>query len=329
MALIMNNTCGWPKISVMIITYNQEHLIAETLESVLSQDYGNLEIIVADDCSTDRNQEIILDYQNRYPGVVVPVLNKSNLGITGNSNAAFFACTGEFIAVLGGDDLFLPGKLKAQVQQFIDDPEVVLSYHPVEIFWSESNETIYVSNQGRGENIINAYDIIEKGGIAGASSVMVRRSACPSGGFDTRLPVVSDWMFYIEVALAGKVVKLEGVFGRYRKHGTGASERTYELLEESLNTLTYIQNKFPHDERLKVACLRGSARYLAGEVYRQFPKNLALSKQLADRMVSQYRSFANIGLWALANVYYRFPFLEKLFRGAMTFLKYRLKRHLS
>ena len=93
-----------PKVSVMIITYNQEDLISETIESVLFQNYPNLEIIVSDDASTDKTPEIILSYASRYPNVVIPVLNKKNIGITGNSNTAFFACTGEMVAVLGGDD---------------------------------------------------------------------------------------------------------------------------------------------------------------------------------------------------------------------------------
>lgn len=319
----------WPKISVMVVTYNQEHLISETLDSVLNQGYENLEIVVADDCSTDGNPVVILDYQRRYPNTVVPVLNKSNLGITGNSNAAFFACTGDLIAVLGGDDLFLPGKLKAQAKQFMDDPDVVLSYHPVDIFLSQTNETIYISNQGAGEDIKNAYDIIEKGGIAGASSVMVRRSACPSGGFDTRLPVVSDWMFYIEVALMGKVTKLEGVYGRYRKHGMGASERTYELLEESLSTLRFIQEKHPDNLRLRDACKRGTARYIAGEVYRQLTKNQKVSKDLAKRMLANNKSVPYIGLWGLANIFYFFPAFAVFFASLLTRVKYISKRYLS
>lgn len=60
----------------MIITYNQKHLITETIESVLSQDYDNLEIVVADDASTDGTQEVILDFQRKYPDAVLPVLNK-------------------------------------------------------------------------------------------------------------------------------------------------------------------------------------------------------------------------------------------------------------
>lgn len=325
----MRNTDVWPKVSVMIVTYNQENLISETLDSVLSQNYENLEIVVADDCSTDHNQEIILDYQKRYPEIIVPVLNKVNLGITGNSNAAFFACTGELIAVLGGDDLFLPGKLKAQAKQFMDDPDVVLSYHPVDIFLSQTNETIYISNQGAGEDIRNAYDIIEKGGIAGASSVMVRHLACPEGGFDTRLPVVSDWMFYIEVALKGKVKKLEGVYGRYRKHGMGASERTYELLEESLDTLRFIQEKYPDNQRLREACKRGAARYIAGETYRQLTKNPKASRELAGRMLENNKSLPYLCLWGVANAFYQFPMIAGVFGGVMNRVKYIFKRYLG
>lgn len=325
----MNESFSWPKISVMIITYNQKHLISETLESVLAQDYENLEIVVADDCSTDGNQEIILDYYNRYPNVVVPVLNSSNLGITGNSNAAFFACTGDLIAVLGGDDLFLPGKLKAQARLFMDDPDVVLSYHPVDVFLSQTNETIYISNKGFGDNINDVYDIIEKGGIAGASSVMVRRSACPDSGFDDRLPVVSDWLFYIEVALKGKVAKLEGVYGRYRKHGAGASERTYELLEESLATLSIIEEKYSNNQRLLISCKRGSARYLAGEVYRQLFKDGIRAKFLADRMLSYSKDLKYVLLWMVVNVQKFFPKTRWFLLYALGRMTYFIKRYIG
>lgn len=286
----------YPKVSVMIITYNQEHFIRETLDSVVSQNYPNLEVVVADDCSKDATPEIILEYQRRYPSMVVPVLNPKNLGITGNCNAAFFACTGEFIAVMGGDDLFLPEKILRQVELFEQDPEAVISYHPVEIFNSADKKVLYVTNQLPREDLGDAYEIITKGGIPGASSVMVRRSACPEKGFDVRLPVVSDWLFYIEVALRGKVVKLDGLYGKYRKHGAGASERTYELLNESLQTLEILLVEHPNDVQLAVACKAGKARYLAGEVYRQLQKGngklaYSLSKQaLSSQFSARYLS---------------------------------------
>lgn len=261
-----------PKVSVMIVTYNQIDLIGETIESVVSQGYPNLEVVVADDASTDGTQAVIAEYQRKYPDCVKPVFNPVNLGITGNSNAAFEACTGELLAVLGGDDIFLPGKLIAQVKDFID-PDVVMSYHSVDIFIHQTGEVVFTTNTTEKERINDVYDVISKCGIPGASSLMVRRSACPSYGFDTRFPVVSDWMFCIEVALKGKVKELPGVYGKYRKHGVGASDRTFELLDESLRTLDIISARYPHDPKIQQACQAGANRYLLGELYRQIVKN--------------------------------------------------------
>ncbi|MDM2776598.1 glycosyltransferase [Citrobacter sp. Cpo142] len=262
-----------PKVSVIIITYNQEAFISDTLDSVLVQNYPNLEIVVADDASTDNTPMIIEQYHEKYPEIIRPVLNPNNLGITGNSNAAFFHCTGELIAILGGDDIFLPGKIEKQVRQF-EDPKVVLSYHQVDIFLHQTGETLFVTNTTEREFIGNAYDIISKGGIPGASSVMVRRSACPEHGFDPQFPVVSDWIFYIEVALKGKVAFLNEMLGRYRKHGKGASERTLELMSESLMTLDVVIERYgKNDRHLINVCKKGKRRYILGEVYRQIILN--------------------------------------------------------
>lgn len=275
----------------MIVTYNQENLISETIESVLSQDYENLEIVVSDDASTDKTPEIINEYAERYPGKIIPVINKVNLGITGNSNTAFFTCTGDLIAVLGGDDLFLSGKISAQVKIF-QEPEVVLSYHPVEIFSHQTNETLFTTNTTRNEDLNDVYDIIQKGGVPGASSVMVRRSACPAHGFNPQFPVVSDWIFFIEVAMCGQVKKLDGVFGRYRKHGKGASERTFTLLPETLRTLDVIQKAYPSDLKLKKACTKGAYRYLMGELFRQvLKKDKAKINYLTELMLKGNKGF--------------------------------------
>lgn len=275
-----------PKVSVMIVTYNQADFIRETLDSVLVQDYRNLEIVVADDASTDATPAILKEYAAAYPTLVFPVLNERNLGITGNSNAALNACTGELIAMLGGDDLFLPGKIRAQAAAFIADPKVTLSYHPVEIFQSETGKVLYVTNRSRRESPLSAEEIIMHGGIDGASSVMVRRSAVPPSGFDPRTPVVSDWLFYIEAALAGKVVKLDGVYGRYRKHARGTTQRVFDLLNETLYSLDLVVEKHPDRPELAAICRKGKARYVAGEAFRQISHDVALAHQLAQQAVA-------------------------------------------
>lgn len=309
----------------MIVTYNQVDLIGETIESVVSQGYKNLEVVVSDDASTDGTQALIADYEKKYPGVVKPVFNPVNLGVTGNSNAAFEACTGELIAVLGGDDLFLPGKLLAQVEVF-EDPEVVMSYHSVDVFVHQTGEVLFTTNTTVNERLSDVYDVVAKCGVPGASSLMVRRSACPDNGFDTNFPVVSDWLFCIEVALKGKVKEVPGIYGKYRKHGLGASERTFELLDESLRTLDVIAARFPEDYRMQEACRKGANRYLYGELYRQVVKKnsekiKALRPYLLKRCSGGRRFMTSVALGLLES-----KALLKMIVGPLQGLKSTLKR---
>lgn len=93
-----------PKVSVMIPTYNQEDYIAQAINSVLMQDYGNIEIIIADDCSTDRTGEIARQYIS---SKVKYIRNERNLGRVANyRNTLYSHTTGDWIVNLDGDDYY-------------------------------------------------------------------------------------------------------------------------------------------------------------------------------------------------------------------------------
>jgi len=98
----MNNEI--PKISVVIITYNQEVLIKRALDSVLVQKEWVYEIIVCDDCSKDNNWEVIKEYAQNYPDLIKPFRNERNLGIFGNLEISWPKPTGDAIIYLSGDD---------------------------------------------------------------------------------------------------------------------------------------------------------------------------------------------------------------------------------
>ncbi len=93
-----------PKVTIQIPTYNQEQYIAQSLGSCLAQDYPNLEIVVADDCSTDRTREIVEGFRDprlRY------FRNDTNLGRVGNYRKALYEyCTGDWAVNLDGDDYY-------------------------------------------------------------------------------------------------------------------------------------------------------------------------------------------------------------------------------
>jgi glycosyltransferase involved in cell wall biosynthesis len=227
-----------PKVSVAIITYNQRHFLEECLDSVVAQDYPNFEIVVADDGSTDGSQALLAEYAERHPGRFVLRLGSSNRGITANANEAHFACSGDYIAWFGGDDVMLPGKLRRQVEIMEANPDVALCYHDLDAFLSETGERLYLFSQKSRPREGGVRAAIRYGTFNGGSATMVRRSATPPQGHDPRIVNASDWLYWVEtVAPAGRIVYIDEVLARYRRHSrnvTSSSSFVRSLIEDHI-----------------------------------------------------------------------------------------------
>lgn len=104
------------QVSIVVITYNHEKYIKKCLDSILTQvlDYS-FEIIISDDLSTDQTAKIITEYQEKYPDIIKPKLRSINVGATKNQYDCFLRCTGDYIAILDGDD-FWTNQLKLKTQ---------------------------------------------------------------------------------------------------------------------------------------------------------------------------------------------------------------------
>lgn len=114
------------KISVAVITYNQQNTIGQTLDSILCQkgDF-DLEVVVGEDCSTDDTYSICGEYAERYPNVIRLLPNSHNLGIMANFTRVMRACTGEYVGICAGDDYWCDEyKLQKQLNYFLSHPEV-------------------------------------------------------------------------------------------------------------------------------------------------------------------------------------------------------------
>jgi glycosyltransferase involved in cell wall biosynthesis len=233
-----------PKVSVHIISYNQKDYIREAVESALAQDYPNLEIVIADDASTDGTADILREYQSAQPHRVTAILGECNLGLSGNGNRALNACTGEFIAFMGGDDILLPGKIAAQVAWLSEREERVLCAHQVEVFYDDRSRAPHPLSKrlrsGRGaEEIIRHQPF-------GAVSVMVRANRIPPHGYRTELPMVSDNMMWVEVLREDGVFGcVPGILSRYRRHDANVSRDPFRYLSEVERHFEILEREFP------------------------------------------------------------------------------------
>jgi glycosyltransferase involved in cell wall biosynthesis len=256
----------------------------------------------------------------------MPIFNPHNLGVTENCNIALNNCHGEYLALFAGDDIMLPGKISKQVSFMEANPDCVLCYHPVEIFDSGSGKTLFVTNQHRREDVNSTEDLLLKGGIPGGCSIMIRRSALPLGGYDPRLKTVSDWLFFLEVSMKGKVCKIDEVLARYRKHAGGASNQTYALLAESLHALDIFEQKQIGVTSLSPVILRAKARYIAGEAFRQIIIDPQLAITLAANALLYERNTKYMVLYIIAYANKSLPGVNKLLRYCIKRFKYLFKR---
>ncbi len=114
------------KASVILMTYQQENLVRESLESLINQDYPDLQIVVSDDASTDKTWDVIRQVEREVGARARLVLNRNetNLGIIGNYNRALSLCDGELIFSAAGDDVSEANRVRACVEFWHETDEV-------------------------------------------------------------------------------------------------------------------------------------------------------------------------------------------------------------
>lgn len=225
-----------PLVSVAIITYNQKEFLKECINSVLNQTYKNIEIVIADDASTDGTRDLLNDYKNRYPGKFKLIFSEINEGITANSNKAHFGCDGKYIAWIGGDDLMYPDKIEKQVDFLETHNDFNIVYHNLEVFESTSGRIIKLFNGRRDKHIGGIELLIKYGTFNGACSTMVRRAVTPSYGFDHELKVASDWFYWIEtLRYGGQIGYIDEILGSYRRHANNVTNQNSSFITQGIN----------------------------------------------------------------------------------------------
>ncbi len=119
-----------PKISIITITFNSEKTLEETIKSVISQDYDNLEYIIVDGKSTDKTLEIV----DKYKAKISKVVSERDKGISDGFNKGINLATGEIIGIINSDDLLLSDALKAIAENY--DPDIDV-YRGKTITWND------------------------------------------------------------------------------------------------------------------------------------------------------------------------------------------------
>jgi len=130
-------------ISIITPAYNAEKYISQTIESVLNQTYTEWEMVIVDDCSVDNTYNIILEYAKR-DNRIKPVKHEVNKGVAEARNTALRESSGDFVAFLDSDDLWVPEKLRIQLD-FMEKNNYVLTYTMYQNFFDNGEKGKIIS----------------------------------------------------------------------------------------------------------------------------------------------------------------------------------------
>jgi glycosyltransferase involved in cell wall biosynthesis len=203
---------GRPLVSAIIPVYNGEAFLRETIESVLSQTYRDIECIVIDDGSTDGTGEIARSF-----GDSIRYVRKENGGVSSARNLGIEMASGEFVAFLDADDLWVPEKIEKQMAVFAARPDVGMVYSSV-LFVDEKKKVLRkVENEfgmGEVERIL-----LLRTPVFLTMTALVRKDVLDKvGGFDDRLSTSADADMACRIALNFETVGIDEPLAMYRQH---------------------------------------------------------------------------------------------------------------
>lgn len=198
-----------PRVSIITPSYQQAAFVEKTIQSVLNQDYPNLEYIVVDGGSTDGSVEIIQKYADRLAWWV----SARDHGQAEAINKGFARAKGEIIAWINSDDLYTPGAVAQAVEALRQNPQAGFAFGNVRVVDADERvlNELHYGNWGLRE--LMSFHII------GQPAVFMRRSALPADGFlDPTYHFLLDHQLWLRIALHSPIVYIPQLWAEAHYH---------------------------------------------------------------------------------------------------------------
>ncbi len=210
-----------PTVSVFMKSYNHAQFIGEAIESVVQQDFEDLELIIIDDASTDGSREIIEHYA-RDDSRIRTLFHEHNLGITKVVNDGISAAQGMFIAQIDSDDVWTHDKLTQQLAILEQNKEAIIwsegelidqNSRPLSITFSEMVKSTKKKKSGK------IFPELLAGNYVFGSTLLYKRANLDGLRYDERFLYNNDYQFLLELAHKYEFNYLSEPLAKYRVHG--------------------------------------------------------------------------------------------------------------
>lgn len=236
-------------VSIITPAYNCEDFIEETINSVLSQDYDNLEYIVVNDGSTDNTYKILCKYDKQ-----IKIINQKNEGQSSALNNGWAMSSGHYIGYLSADDTFEPNAISLLVECLENNPNAILSYGDWGLINSDSKLIRNISGKDYSK-----FDLKNKLICAvGPGSIFKREIFTRYEGWNAEFKRVPDFEFFFRICESGDFRRVRKKLANFRIHSNSySSAKISRKLADEIILL--VRNSNTNDKfyklRLASACL--------------------------------------------------------------------------
>lgn len=231
-----------PLVSVIIPCFNHDRFVRESIESIINQDYSNIELIVIDDGSSDSSVSVIKEMSNvcasRFKRF--EFRSRGNKGLCETLNEALVWCEGEFLAPIASDDIMLPHKTASQVGYLLENKNCVAVFGGARII--RENSEIDVDRPAKNKRyffediILNRYSLF-------TCSQLVRAAAVRAVGGYAKNLAIEDWYMNLKLTEFGySLDSVAGVCVCYRRHSNNTSNDIALMHKERLKVLSLFQH---------------------------------------------------------------------------------------
>lgn len=201
-------------VSIITPAYNCEDFIEETINSVLSQDYDNLEYIVVNDGSTDNTYKILSKYDKQ-----IKIINQKNEGQSSALNNGWAMSSGDYIGYLSADDTFEPDAISSLVECMENNPSYILSYGDWGLINSDSKPLRDISGKDYSKSDLKNKLIC----AVGPGSIFKREIFTKYGGWNTEFKRVPDFEFFFRICESGDFRRVRKKLANFRIHSDSYS----------------------------------------------------------------------------------------------------------
>lgn len=301
-------------LSVCMITYNHEKYIAQAIESALMQKTNfDYEIVIGEDCSTDRTREIVFEYAKKNPDKIIVITSEKNVGANENFIRTLNSCRGKYIAILEGDDYWTdPYKLQKQANFLESNQDYGLVHSDVNFFYQNNNKVVLAYKKKKKIKIPigSVFENLLLRNFISTPTVCFRRSFIENIDIEEIIKkdwLLGDWALWLEIASKSLVGYLPEPFATYRIHSTSITNKLdkigrYKFILSSYDIRFYYISKYGCSKNIKKLFYIDYYKAILHNSY--YTKDKQAAKKAYDllRLEANHYDFeAKLMYWAVGN----------------------------